>query len=191
MQQNASAYVYCPENVWEMNNVDKEAAELFRRYSGRLYATAFRITLSRDEAEEIMQETLIRHITKGVESGDDARVWAWLRTTCIRLSVDWLRKRRRFTGIDENLPQEEPDDDGIWDGLDGKLFPLVAELLAELPDGYRAVLTLKLMEGYGYQEIASMLGITEAGVRSQYMRGRKLLAARLKEKLKQEESWTR
>lgn len=191
MQQIVSACVYYTENGLEMNNGDKKAAELFRRYSGRLYATAFRITLSGDEAEEIMQETLIRHIMKGVESGDDARVWAWLRTTCVRLSVDWLRKRSRFTVIDGDMPQEEPDDDGIWARLDGKLFPLVAELLAGLPDGYRTVLTLRLMEEYSYQEIASMLGITEAGVRSQYMRGRKMLAARLEEKLKQEESWTR
>lgn len=57
---------------------DKKAAELFRQYGKRLYNTALRITLSSGEAEEIMQETLIRFIT-GSRRPDDE--WAWLKRT--------------------------------------------------------------------------------------------------------------
>ena len=65
---------------------DKKATELFRQYGKRLYNTALRITLSSSEAEEIMQETLIRFLTGGRRPEDE---WAWLRRMCINRSIDY------------------------------------------------------------------------------------------------------
>lgn len=68
---------------------DNESVALFRQYGKRLYNTALRITLSPDESDEIMQETLIRFITgPRINASDASKVWAWLRTTCVRLSID-------------------------------------------------------------------------------------------------------
>ena len=164
---------------------DKKATELFRQYGKRLYNTALRITLSSSEAEEIMQETLIRFLTGG-NSPDD--VWAWLRRMCINKSIDYLRREKRFVNIDDAFASAEPaladDNEEVWSGLDGKVFPMVMDLLKAMPDGYRTILTLKLIEDIDYKEIASMLGISESSVRSQYLRGRRKLAERLREKLK-------
>ena len=168
---------------------DRKAAELFRMYAKRLYNTALRITLSPDESDEIMQKTLLRYLEHpGKEPGN---VWAWLRTACVHLSVDWLRRRKRFVNIDETIEgtYQDADDssDVDWGRLDGKVFPMVMNLLSGMPDGYRTILILRLIEEYDYPEIASMLGISEAGVRSQYMRGRRKLAMMLSEKLKSNE----
>ena len=164
---------------------DKKATELFRQYGKRLYNTALRITLSSSEAEEIMQETLIRFLT-GSRRPDDE--WAWLRRMCINRSIDFLRREKRFVNIDDAFASAEPvladDNEEVWSGLDGKVFPMVMDLLKAMPDGYRTILTLKLIEDIEYKELASMLGISEASVRSQYLRGRRKLAEKLKEKLK-------
>ena len=164
---------------------DKKATELFRQYGKRLYNTALRITLSSSEAEEIMQETLIRFLT-GSRRPDDE--WAWLRRMCINRSIDFLRREKRFVNIDDAFASAEPvladDNEDVWSGLDGKVFPMVMDLLKAMPDGYRTILTLKLIEDIDYKEIASMLGISESSVRSQYLRGRRKLAEKLKEKLK-------
>ena len=164
---------------------DKKATELFRQYGKRLYNTALRITLSSSEAEEIMQETLIRFIT-GDRRPDDE--WAWLRRMCINRSIDFLRRKKRFVNIDDAFASAEPaladDNEEVWSGLDGKVFPMVMDLLKAMPDGYRTILTLKLIEDIDYKEIASMIGISESSVRSQYLRGRRKLAERLREKLK-------
>lgn len=164
---------------------DKKATELFRQYGKRLYNTALRITLSSSEAEEIMQETLIRFLT-GSRRPDDE--WAWLRRMCINRSIDFLRREKRFVNIDDAFASAEPVlvdvNEDVWSGLDGKVFPMVMDLLKAMPDGYRTILTLKLIEYIDYKEIASMLGISEASVRSQYLRGRRKLAEKLKEKLK-------
>lgn len=164
---------------------DKKATELFRQYGKRLYNTALRITLSSSEAEEIMQETLIRFLTGSWRPDDE---WAWLRRMCINRSIDFLRREKRFMNIDDAFASAEPvladDDEEVWSGLDGKVFPMVMDLLKAMPDGYRTILTLKLIENIDYKEIASMLGISESSVRSQYLRGRRKLAERLREKLK-------
>lgn len=164
---------------------DKKATELFRQYGKRLYNTALRITLSSSEAEEIMQETLIRFLT-GSRRPDDE--WAWLRRMCINRSIDFLRREKRFVNIDDAFASAEPVladvNEDVWSGLDGKVFPMVMDLLKAMPDGYRTILILKLIEDIDYKEIASMLRISESSVRSQYLRGRRKLAEKLKEKLK-------
>lgn len=164
---------------------DKKATELFRQYGKRLYNTALRITLSSSEAEEIMQETLIRFLTGSWRPDDE---WAWLRRMCINRSIDFLRRKKRFVNIDDAFASAEPaladDNEEVWSGLDGKVFPMVMDLLKAMPDGYRTILTLKLIEDIDYKEIASMMGISESSVRSQYLRGRRKLAERLREKLK-------
>ena len=164
---------------------DKKATELFRQYGKRLYNTALRITLSSSEAEEIMQETLIRFLTGSWRPDDE---WAWLRRMCINRSIDFLRREKRFVNIDDAFASAEPaladDNEEVWSGLDGKVFPMVMDLLKAMPDGYRTILTLKLIEDIDYKEIASMLGISESSVRSQYLRGRRKLAERLRGKLK-------
>ena len=164
---------------------DKKATELFRQYGKRLYNTALRITLSSSEAEEIMQETLIRFLTGSWRPDDE---WAWLRRMCINRSIDFLRREKRFVNIDDAFASAEPaladDNEEVWSGLDGKVFPMVMDLLKAMPDGYRTILTLKLIEDIDYKEIASMLEISESSVRSQYLRGRRKLAERLKENLK-------
>lgn len=164
---------------------DKKATELFRQYGKRLYNTALRITLSSSEAEEIMQETLIRFLT-GSRRPDDE--WAWLRRMCINRSIDFLRREKRFVNIDDAFASAEPVladvNEDVWSELDGKVFPMVMDLLKAMPDGYRTILTLKFIEDIDYKEIASMLGISESSVRSQYLRGRRKLAEKLKEKLK-------
>ena len=169
----------------DMGIDDKKATELFRQYGKRLYNTALRITLSSSEAEEIMQETLIRFLTGSWRPDDE---WAWLRRMCINRSIDFLRREKRFVNIDDAFASAEPaladDNEEVWSGLDGKVFPMVMDLLKAMPDGYRTILTLKLIEDIDYKEIASMLGISESSVRSQYLRGRRKLAERLREKLK-------
>ena len=123
---------------------DKKATELFRQYGKRLYNTALRITLSSSEAEEIMQETLIRFLTGGRRPDDE---WAWLRRMCINRSIDFLRREKRFVNIDDAFASAEPvladDNEEVWSGLDGKVFPMVMDLLKAMPDGYRTILTLK------------------------------------------------
>lgn len=169
-----------------------EAAVIFRTYSKRLYNIALRITASVPESEEIMQETMIRYLTRGPRLESEARRSAWLRSTCIHMSIDWLRKSRKLVPLDktaEEIPDSTYDESSaepIWNDMDENDFREVMAVIESLPAGYRTVLVLRLIEGYEYSAIAQAMHITETGVRSQYMRARKKVTEIVMKKRRQD-----
>ena len=85
----------------------QEATEFYRSHSKAVYNTALRIVRDPEEAEEIMQDTFMKYFTKGVPGLSEARKAAWLRTTCIRMGIDFLRRRKK--GLElfvERIPDE-------------------------------------------------------------------------------------
>jgi RNA polymerase sigma-70 factor (ECF subfamily) len=93
---------------------------------------------------------------------------AWLKSILINRCINHLRKKKIDIVLYEtppvNVPEEEAeteyDTDNVFKGI---------ELL---PDGYRIVLTLYLLEGYDHTEIAQILGISESTSKSQYFRAK-------------------
>lgn len=164
----------------------QEASEFYRIHSKPLYNTAKRILRDSEEAEEVMQDTLLKYITGGVISDSPAQASAWLRTTCVHMAIDRLRRRRRepstvdlfsLDSRDKVLPLEE---EPVWDGpvLD---IGLIRDVMEKLPDPYRLVLNLILIEGMDYSEIARLTSQKETTLRSIYSRGRAKLAQKLRE----------
>ncbi len=152
-----------------------DAAYIFRCYNKSLYNTALRITASPACSEEIVQETLYRYLTKAPDFKFNAQRTKWLKTVCVRMSLDYLRRKRRMVPIETaGEPEAETGEaDHSWDDLGPDAMKTVMAEIAALSDGFRAVLVMKAIEGYEYSEIASMLGITESSVRSQYLRARR------------------
>ncbi len=172
----------------------EDAAHIFRTYNKSLYNTALRLTASPADSEEIVQETLCRYLMKAPRMKEEAQLAKWLRTTCVRLSIDFLRREKRFVSLDRMRETDEADfgtegeagnsgvADGmmaeagggnLWEELGADVMKIVMEEIAALPDGQRAVLVLKAVEDYEYSEIAKMLGITESTARSQFLRVRR------------------
>ena len=168
----------------------EEAAVLFRTYGKRLYNTALRITASAPVSEGIMQETLIRYMTRAPRLDSALMKAAWLRRTCVRMSIDWLRKQKKLVPLDrsaEDIPDEDHAEDSdthpLWENLGPDAVGEVMSAIGSLPPGYRTVLVLRLIEEYDYPVIAEMMHISESGVRSQYLRAKKKLSGILAEKI--------
>ena len=161
----------------------QEATEFYRKHSRPLFQAAFRIVRNEGEAEEIMQDTLLRFLTRPVRIGSEAQTNAWLRTTCVRLSIDRLRKRRRedlfLRSYAEEEEREDPDES----------LPVIPDIMhirsvmEQLPQPYGLILDLVLIEGLDYREISRMTGTKEATLRSLYARGRKKLVAAMKNEM--------
>ena len=158
----------------------QEATDFYRRHSRPLFNAALRITGNPQEAEEIMQDAILKFLTSPVRTGSEARTAAWLRTTCIRMALDCLRKRRRENlFLHEYAAGEEEADDRE----DLPVLPDVMQIKAameRLPEPYGLVLDLVLIEGMDYREIARMTGTKEGTLRSLFARGRKKLAELLR-----------
>jgi RNA polymerase sigma-70 factor (ECF subfamily) len=90
----------------------------------------------------------------------------------INRSLDHLKRRKvKFEELNEKIPDEEPA------GLDISEIQMehLKKAIHRLPDGYRVVLSLYLLEGYDHEEISQILGISNVSSRSQYMRAKQKL----------------
>jgi RNA polymerase sigma-70 factor (ECF subfamily) len=158
----------------------KAQFEVYRLYFKAMYNVALRIVARPEEAEDIMQEAFLSAFRKIETYKGDVSFGAWLKRIVINKSIDALRQRRlRFEEINGRESDEEPEhvrdfeeDDKIQDE---RMVTQIKEAIQELPQGYRVVLTLALIEGYDHEEIAQVLSISESTSRSQLVRARKKL----------------
>lgn len=157
----------------------QEITEFYAKHHRRLYNIAWRILRDAGEAEEAMQDTILKFVSEPREFSSDAQVSAWLARTCIRASIDRLRSRRRRDEFLEAYAREEaaPEEEtlAVLPGIDR-----IRTEMDALPEPYRLILGLVLIEGLDYGEIAALTGRKETTLRSIYARGRAKLTERLK-----------
>jgi RNA polymerase sigma factor (sigma-70 family) len=147
-----------------------------------MYNVAYRIVNNADEAQDVLQDAFISafHNLDSLSGGQagyrgDSAFGAWLKRIVINKAITQVTKKKmeRFPDDDKwDVKEEEPAD--IFEG-----FPFTVEkvraAIEALPDGYRTVLSLYLLEGYDHGEIAEIMGITESTSKSQFNRSKKKL----------------
>ena len=177
-----SGFRFIGRNVSQMTR--QEITEFYRKHHRRLYNIAWRILRDSGQAEEVMQDTILKFVSEERTFGSEAQVSAWLARTCIRAAIDRLRRRHReadFLAEYGSLGQESSYEDTAIDPL-----PSIGEIRAAmdaLPEPYRLVLNLVLIEGLDYEEIAGLTGRKETTLRSLFSRGRAKLAESLRKKI--------
>ena len=163
----------------------EESVIFYNTYARKLFNTSFRILHDSGEAEEIMQDTILKYITSDLKPLSEAQAGAWLHKTCIRKSIDVLRKKKREQLFIEEYKaggEEDVSDSPVPLGISqGPSIEKVRRAIAELPEKSRLILNLVLLEGLDYEEIANYTGASEGTIRVQYSRARAKLAEKLKE----------
>jgi len=154
---------------------DREAFEMIiRAHSRALFAIAYGILQSREEAEDVVQDSLVKAWKTRWRVRDPAKFPAWLATIGRHRAHDIFRKRRTVplsTTIDEVIePSSAPEPNGSE--LDQQLH----SALAALPELHRAALTLRYFEEMDYRSIENILGLSNGALRG--ILGRALAAMR-------------
>lgn len=151
-----------------------ELIDIYDRGYKRLFRSSLRVVGDRMEAEEIVHDTLLKLWNFEGELTPQQQD-AWLYKSCIRASIDRVRKRVQMReDIGEEIPDRE--EESLEDSREvAKKVEEIRAGMERLPEGYRVVLSLYLFEGFDYQEISELLGVSESTVRSQYMRGKRKL----------------
>lgn len=153
---------------------DAEFRLAVERYGDMLFRLAYSCTRSRADAEDVMQETLLKLYTaqKAFESPDHEKNWL------VRVAVNECRHLLRTPWRRRTGPLEEAADTPVWD------TPAQSELFRQvmaLPPKYRAAIYLYYYEGYAAREIAALLGAKISTVQTWLLRARGQLKLRLKE----------
>ncbi|MCQ2162092.1 MAG: RNA polymerase sigma factor [Bacteroidales bacterium] len=162
----------------------EETISLYREHSRRLYNSSLRIVGSPEVAEELMHDALLKFIRGGVVCQSREQESAWLTRTCIRLSVDWIRKKKREAVFLEDYAgsMQESEEDFLFEDRLVEDVARVKDAILSLPAPYCLILNLVLLEGLDYSEISSLLGVREVTLRSQFSRGKVKLVEMLERK---------
>lgn len=157
--------------------------EIYRSHYKAMYNTCLRLVSDPATAEDIMQESFLKAFEKLGDFRGDVSFGAWLKRIVLNRSLDHLRKLKRLR--EETLDEKYEliaDDEDVFEDPDSELIERVKQGIALLPDGYRVVLSLHLLEGFDYDEIAEVLGISSSTARSQFARAKAKLIENLKRK---------
>jgi RNA polymerase sigma-70 factor (ECF subfamily) len=151
--------------------------EMYETYAGRLLAVCRRYIREPDRARDLVHDTFLKawDSLDGFRPRRAGSLGAWLSQIAVHLSVDELRKRKGLFPLErEDLPEEVPVE---AERLREVPVEELINLIASLPEGYRAVFNLFCLDGLSHREIARLLGITEKTSQTQYLKARRKLAA--------------
>lgn len=152
--------------------------KLYNLYSKAMYNLSYRILNNQFDAEDILQEAFTDCFENISTFRYESTFGAWLKSIVVNKSINHLKRKRPELVYDQfipDIPEETIDDEPAYN------HKQIFNAIEKLPDGYRVILTLYLLEGYDHQEIAGILKITESTSKSQFMRAKEKLKKILKD----------
>lgn len=151
---------------------------LYESFSQEMMATSQRITNSRVDSEDILQEAFMTSFRKIGQLKDELGYGGWLKRIVINSSLRQVKSRRNYTDLQTLELEESAEQEGRW--YEGISFDLIRQAIQELPDGCREIFSLYLLEGYKHREIAEALEVAVSTSKSQYSYALKLIRTKLK-----------
>jgi RNA polymerase sigma-70 factor (ECF subfamily) len=154
--------------------------KIYKLYYKAMFNTSLRIVNDTAEAEDIMQESFLDAFRRLDSYTGQGSFGNWLKRIVVNNSLDSLRRTKETVPLDEiiDIPDQQEDN------REAELNLQVAEVkkaIQQLPDEYRVVISLFLLEGYDHEEISEILSISNQLSRTRYSRARQKLLLILKE----------
>jgi len=157
-------------------------AALYQKYAKAMYNTSLRIVNNTGDAEDVTQEAFTDAFRSLEDFHYKSTFGAWLKRIVINKSINYLRKRKMdLIDIEKTNIGHLPEEQGMDEQEIQMKVEDIKKAVTLLPNGYRTVLTLYLFEGYDQEEIAEILQVTHATVRTQYMRAKQKLLQHIKQ----------
>jgi RNA polymerase sigma-70 factor (ECF subfamily) len=138
-------------------------------YSDGIYRFILKNFKNEDKAKDVVQDTFEK-LWMRVDEVTAEKAKAYLFTTAYHTMIDMIRKEKRVTAF-----EDAKHDRAVTAGHYSGLSQLLNEAVSKLPEDQRSVILLRDYEGYSYDEIASITGLTESQVKVYIFRGRMFL----------------
>lgn len=158
--------------------------EIYKLYYKAMYNTSLRLVNNSAEAEDIMQEAFLSAFKKIDNYKEEVSFGAWLKKIVVNRSLDYLKKRKiQQETIDERAFNIKDNNEITSDAdIVAQEVAEIKQAIALLPENYRTLITLHLIEGYDYDEISEILDMSNAAIRTGYSRARAKLQNIIKQK---------
>jgi RNA polymerase sigma-70 factor (ECF subfamily) len=147
-----------------------------------MYNTSLRIVNNSADAEDVLQESFLDAFRSLHDFHYRSTFGAWLKKIVINKSINILRKRKNgLVDIENTELQAMTDEEAVNEEEIQYRVEAIKKMITRLPDGYRAVISLYLLEGYDHEEISEILHISHNTVRTQYVRAKQKLLTLIKQ----------
>ncbi len=166
---------------------DKIAFEiLVNRYKIKLFNLIYRMIGTKEEAEDILQETFLRVYRERNSFDFNYQLSTWIYTIALNLTKNELKRKKRFKFFGIELLLKNPGQNQISDNFDsfkGEFQYFLEKAMASLPDKYKKAFLLRDINQLSYEEISNVLEIPLGTVKSRVNRARRILRKKLKPKM--------
>ncbi len=154
----------------------KAQGELYKRYSSVLFSICLRYSPNYTEAEDSLQDSFLTIFKKVDQFKDRGSFEGWIKRITVNTVLQKYRKKRVF-----DIAREDQIPDEIDVEVEDEEIPLdfLLKIIQELPDRYRLVFTMYVMDDYAHKEIAEMLGISDGTSKSNLARARMILKTKI------------
>lgn len=159
-----------------LNNRESQL-KLYDLYYKAMYNVSYRITGNMTEAEDIMQDSFLEAFNKIDTFRGEGSFGAWLKKIVVNRSINGLRKKKELLRLEdiEIEPEDTTESEEAWSENIFCRLEEIRDAINLLPDNYRIILSLHLLEGYDHEEISEILKTTYGNIRTRYSRAKQKL----------------
>ncbi|MDD2284259.1 MAG: sigma-70 family RNA polymerase sigma factor [Paludibacter sp.] len=153
----------------------KAQKKIYECYASSMMSICWRYAGDTETAKDLLQDGFVKLFTKLDMYAGTGAFAGWVRRVFVTTCLEYLRQKsalRLGVPIDDSEYHLPDSDVSVIDKISADEL---MRLIAELPDGFRTVFNLFVIEGYSHAEIADMLGISEVNSRTLFLRARKSL----------------
>ena len=153
------------------NNDTKAQSELYQLYASKLFSICLKYSRNYAEAEDNLQDAFVTIFNKISQYNKKGSFEGWLKRITINTALQCYRKQGVFEIVNEDMIEDvvlDIEDDDIT-------IDYLLKIIQELPDRYRLVFNLYVLDGYSHKDIAGMLNISMGTSKSNLARARQIL----------------
>ena len=167
------------ELITRCQDNDRQAQELlYRQYSSVLYGMCLKYAPNQMEAEDNLQDAFITIFQRIGQYQGKGSFEGWMKRIAINTVLQKYRQKRLYDLPADDLIEEKLDED-LDDGSATLPLPFLLSIIQELPERYRLVFNLYVLDGHTHKEIAELLGISDVTSKSNLARARQLLQQKI------------
>ena len=156
-------------------NDTKAQSQLYKLFSSKLFSLCLKYSRNYAEAEDNLQDSFVTVFNKISQYNNKGSFEGWMK----RIAINTALQRYRTKGVFSIINEENIEDVVVEIEEDNLSIDYLLSIIQELPDRYRLVFNLYVLDGYSHKEIADMLKITTGTSKSNLARARLILKEKI------------
>ena len=155
----------------------KAQSQLYKLYASKLFSLCLKYSRNYVEAEDNLQDTFVTIFNKIEQYTKKGSFEGWMK----RIAINTALQRYRTTGVFDIINEEAIEDVVVEIDDDGISIDYLLQIIQELPDRYRLVFNLYVLDDYSHKEIANLLNISQGTSKSNLARARLILKDKIEQ----------